>query len=98
MKSNCAFALDFSNTTQSHDFAAEAMLRGMGRFSAVEGSALVNWSVLRPSQQEIRMARYAKAAQYLESWLAESTDYDAKVGAILDSELNNKVKLGSGEE
>lgn len=96
MRDNRAFSIDFSNTSQSHDYALDAMLRGMGRFTAVERSSLVDWTVLHPSQQELRVARYTKAAQLLEGWMSESTAYDEKVGDILEQELREKLKFGRG--
>lgn len=36
---------------------------------------------------QARKLRYRKAAELLERWMAEETDYDERVGALLDEEL-----------
>ena len=36
-----------------------------------------------------RLRRYNQAALLLRKWMAEDSDYDPQVGALLDSELNS---------
>ena len=38
---------------------------------------------------QARKLRYRKAAELLERWMAEETDYDERVGALLEEELPN---------
>jgi hypothetical protein len=38
-----------------------------------------------------RLRRYNQAALLLRKWMAEDSDYDQQVGAILDRELNSSL-------
>jgi hypothetical protein len=42
-----------------------------------------------------RQLRYRKAAELMGRWLSEETDYDEKVGALLEEELpSNGMRCG----
>ncbi len=38
-----------------------------------------------------RLRRYSQAAILLRKWMAEDSDYDQQVGALLERELNNSL-------
>jgi hypothetical protein len=94
VRRSLALVIDSSATSQTHDYSIDAILRGMGRFSAVDASTLVDWSILHPSQNEMRHARYIKAADLIDSWLSESGDYDERVEAALGPNPVENLKLG----
>lgn len=45
-----------------------------------------------------RPLRYRKAAELMERWLSEETDYDEEVGAMLELELpSNGMRCGDSD-
>lgn len=98
MRGNLALVIDSSGTSQTRDYAVDALVRGMGRFIAVEETHLVDWSILHPSQDEMKQARYRKAAQFLDDWLSSADDYDEKVSRLLEIESKEPLQFGSDDE
>ena len=96
MKNINTLTFTSSSTALTKDHAMKVLLQDIiPSCDRVAQSQLYDFSVFHQSKAEARRRRYSKAAQLVDSWLSEDSDYDVRVSEQLERELKERIKLGT---